>query len=478
MSRKYYITTPIYYVNDKPHIGHAYTTVAADVLARWHRHRGDEVFFLTGTDEHGAKVAESAVEAGQEPQEFVNEVAKLFRIAWKNLNIKYDNFIRTTSPEHHRAVGVFINKLKASNSIYEDKYEGLYCVGCEKFITEKELVEGKCPVHNKKPKKIKEKNYFFKLTDYIEQVKELIVSGKMKILPEERKKEVLGLFEQGMEDFSVSREKVKWGIPLPFDKKQNIYVWVEALQNYISGIGYGEPSEKFSKWWPADCHIMAKDILKFHAIYWPALLLAVGEPLPKEQFIHGFFTIDGKKMSKSLGNVINPNDLVNQYGSDATRYLLLSQFPFGQDGDVKKSLFDEKYNSDLANGLGNLVSRTANLMEKNDVGIDTAQQPISNDKVDIINKQIEHYRFDEALKGIYGIISQANKYLDEQAPWKHTPDDKEKTTIVLQNVSDWIKTIAELIYPFMPITSRRISQQFAGPSVKKEDGLFPRLSDK
>ncbi|MBU1074666.1 class I tRNA ligase family protein, partial [Patescibacteria group bacterium] len=305
-----FITTPIYYVNDKPHIGHAYTTVAADILARWHKQKGDEVFFLTGTDEHGAKVAESAKLANKSPQQLCDKNSKLFKEAFDNLNLSYDYFIRTTDQRHEKSVAKFMQKLYDQGDIYEGTYEGLYCTGCENFLTEKELVDGKCPDHLKEPEKISEKNYFFKLTKYLSKVQTLIEKDEIKILPEDKKKEALGLFKQGLEDFSVSRENVKWGIPLPFDKSQVTYVWVEALQNYISAIGYGDDRREFEKWWQNPLHIMAKDILKFHCIYWPALLLAAGEEPPKQMFLHGFFSINGQKMSKSIGNVIDPNDLV------------------------------------------------------------------------------------------------------------------------------------------------------------------------
>ncbi|MFC1662705.1 class I tRNA ligase family protein, partial [Patescibacteria group bacterium] len=351
MEKKFYITTPIYYVNDKPHIGHAYTTIAADVMARyWRKKLGeDNVFYLTGTDEHGAKVAESAEKAGKSPKEFTDEVTELFKEAWAKLDISHNYFVRTTDERHHKSVDKFMEQLKKSGSIYEGEYEGLYCRGCEKFLTEKELVDGKCEIHDTEPEQLKEKNYFFKLTDYADKVQELIESDKMVVEPAWAKSEVLGLFKQGLEDFSITRESVKWGVPLVFDKEQMVYVWVEALQNYISAIGYGDDDKEFKKWWPASIHLMAKDILKFHAIYWPAMLLAVGTKPPEKQFIHGFFSIDGKKMSKSIGNVIDPNYLVEKFGSDATRYLLLSQFPFGQDGDIKAEKFAEQYNADLAN---------------------------------------------------------------------------------------------------------------------------------
>ncbi|MFH2104698.1 MAG: class I tRNA ligase family protein [Parcubacteria group bacterium] len=325
---KFYITTPIYYVNDKPHIGHAYTTVAADVLARYHRLRGDDVHFLTGNDEHGDKVARSAEEAGQEPQAFCDEMSAKYQLTWDRLNIGYDDYIRTTEPRHKEAVQDFLTVLKDKGAIYEGTYEGLYCTGCEKFLTDKELVDGECPDHKKAPEKLSEKNYFFKLGDYLNEVKRQIEKDEIKVDPENIKREVLGLFKQDLQDFSVSRESVKWGIELPFDKSQKTYVWVEALQNYITAIGYKDDQKKFKRYWPADVHLMAKDIIKFHAIFWPAMLLAADLPVPKQIFAHGFFTIDGQKMSKTIGNVIDPNDLVDEYGADATRYLILSQFWF------------------------------------------------------------------------------------------------------------------------------------------------------
>ncbi|MBU3922770.1 methionine--tRNA ligase, partial [Patescibacteria group bacterium] len=353
------ITTPIYYVNDIAHLGHAYTTLAADVLTRFFREQGEQVFFLTGTDEHGAKIAESAKKEGKDPKEFCDEKSELFKKTWENLNIKYDHFVRTTDEKHEKAVKKFLENLK--DSIYEKEYEGLYCTGCEKFLTEKELVDGLCPDHKKEPEKIKEKNYFFKLKDYLNKVEKLIESGKLKIEPDFARKETLALLKQDLDDFSISRQKVKWGIEFPFDKNQTIYVWFEALLNYVSSIGYG--TDEFNEWWDDAeiVHLLAKDILKFHTIYWPAILLAAKQKTPDKEFIHGFFTVDGQKMSKTIGNVIDPNDIVNEFGVDGARYLLLSQFPFGQDGDFKKEKFIEKYNSDLANGLGNLVARVLKL---------------------------------------------------------------------------------------------------------------------
>lgn len=472
--RRFYITTPIYYVNDKPHIGHIYTTIAADILARYYRIKGKEVFFLTGTDEHGAKVAESAKKAGKSPREFCDKNSKLFKNTFQNLNLSFDYFVRTTDRRHEKAVAKFMQKLWENGDIYEGTYEGLYCTDCEKFLSDKELIQDKCPDHLKVPEKISEKNYFFKLKKYLPRVKKLIEEDKIKIHPEERKRETQGLFRQGLEDFSVSREKVKWGIPLPFDKKQITYVWVEALQNYISAIGYGDNRKEFEKWWPADAHLMGKDILKFHAIYWPALLLAAGEKLPKELFIHGFFTINGQKMSKTLGNVIDPNTLVKKFGPDATRYLLLSQFPLGQDGDIKEEKFEEKYNADLANGLGNLVSRTLNMIEQYCGGKipKLVKSPRSLSKVKGL---IEKLMFDKALKEIWEAIEWTNQYIDKEKPWK-LKNNQSRLEKVISELAAVLCEVASNLSPFVPETSEKIITQISNKKIKKGKPLFPRIN--
>lgn len=475
MAQRFYITTPIYYVNDRPHIGHAYTTVAADVLARYHRQKGHDVFFLTGTDEHGAKVAESAQKAGMEPQAFCDQNSLLFKDAFKALDISHDYFIRTTDKRHLRAVQKFMQLLHDRGHIYEGVYEGLYCVGCEKFLTEKELVDGKCPLHNRPPEKLKEKNYFFKLKKYLPAIQRLVEQGKLGILPAERKNEVLGLFKQDLEDFSVSREKVTWGIPLPFDPKQKTYVWVEALQNYISAVGYGDDEKEFKQWWPADAHLMAKDILKFHAIYWPAMLMAAGVELPKKIFAHGFFSIDGKKMSKSLGNVIDPNDLVSTFGVDAARYLLLTQFPFGQDGDIKESLFAEKYNADLANNLGNLVSRVLNMIEQYLDG-KVEQGAPALVPVEHLGEHIERFEFDFVLKELWAAIAKANQYIDEHAPWQLAKDPAKRGELekVLGTLASFLLECAGVLEPFMPHTADTIVGGLELPRITKGDPLFKR----
>jgi len=475
MKKKILITTPIYYVNDKPHIGHAYTTLAADVLTRFFRTQGNEVFFLTGTDEHGAKIAEAAEKLGKTPKQICDENSKIFKSAWQNLGIKYDYFIRTTDKRHEEAVKKFVEKLKEKNAIYEKEYEGLYCTGCEKFLTEKDLVGGICPDHKTEPSKISEKNYFFKLTDYLPEVEKLIQENQLKIEPENAKKEVLGLLKQGLDDFSISRQKerVKWGIDLPFDKNQIVYVWIDALLNYYTGNG----TKEFEEYWKKGevIHLLAKDILKFHAVYWPAMLLATRRKLPDREFIHGFFTVNGQKMSKTLGNFIDPNDLVNKFGTEATRYLLLSQFPLTQDGDVKAEGFVGKYNSDLANGLGNLVARVLTLANKYEVKKDRVDKEIEKKAKEIkenYEKDTQEIRLFEALEEIWKFISFCDKYVEENKPWELAKTDKKKLEQVLSNLLYCISEIADLIAPFLPETSEKIKTQI---KTGKSEILFPRL---
>lgn len=470
---KFYITTPIYYVNAKPHIGHAYTTLAADVISRYQKLQGSDAFFLTGTDEHGAKVAQAAEDAGKDPQEFADEVADEFKAAWKNLGIEYSDFIRTTEKRHKEKVQKFLEDLKEKAVLYEGEYKGLYCTGCENFITEKELEGGKCPNHKKEPEEVIEKNWFFKLSDYTKKIKQLIESDDFKIHPEFAKKETLGLLGQDLDDFSISREKVDWGVKLPWDESQTIYVWVDALLNYLTARDYPDLDDK----WPADLQLIGKDILKFHAIYWPAMLLAAGLDVPKQLFVHGYFTIDGQKMSKSLKNVIDPNDLVEKYGVDGARYLLLSQFPFGQDGDVKAEKFDEQYNSDLANGIGNLVSRISNLIEKNFDGKFSAKgRPTSGwdgNQKDFDKLFFENKLF-EALKYIISGFSELDKKIDEQELWNLVKTDKEKAGRILSDIANEIISLARKLEPFLPETAQKIIKQFESKRIEKQEPLFPR----
>ncbi len=477
MKKKFLITTPIYYVNDKPHIGHAFTTLAADVLTRYLRIKGQKVFFLTGTDEHGAKIAQGAEKLGIEPKRFCDKNSELFKNTWKNLNINYSHFIRTTDKIHEKTVKTFLKKLQEKRAVYEKEYRGIYCTGCERFLTKKELVNGKCPNHRIKPEEVSEKNYFFKLRDYLKQVENLIKKNKLKIEPDYAKKETLGLFKQKLDDFSISRqkEKVKWGIELPFDKDQITYVWIDALLNYITGDG----SKEFEKYWKDGCviHLLAKDILKFHAIFWPAMLLAIDHKIPSKEFIHGFFTINGQKMSKTLGNIIDPNNMIKKFGIDATRYLLLSQFPFGQDGDIKEDRFIEKYNADLANGLGNLISRVLKLAIENNIKLSKSisskefLEKIKNTK-DKYKQNIETFKLYEALREIWRLISFCDGYIEKNKPWKLVKTDKKKLKEVLSNLLYCIFEIANLIEPFLPETSEKIKKQLKSGKSKI---LFPRI---
>ncbi|MDD5627068.1 MAG: methionine--tRNA ligase [Patescibacteria group bacterium] len=457
---KFYITTPIYYVNDKPHIGHAYTTVAADVLARWQKMNGKDVFFLTGTDEHGAKIAEAAEKAGKNPQEFSDQVSEEFKKTWKNLDIEPSYFIRTTNPEHEKLAVAFLSRLYEKGFLYEKDYKGLYCIGCEKFLTEKELLEGKCPDHNQKPEMVLEKNWFFNLKEFLPKVKEIVAGGKIKIEPDTAYQEVLGIFKQGLDDFSISRQKVKWGIPVPWDKTQTIYVWVEALLNYWTALKIADHED----FWPPDVHLMSHDILKFHAIYWLAMLAAADVDLPRRIFVHGYFTIDGQKMSKTIGNVIDPNVLVKKFGVDATRYLLLSRFPFGKDGDISEAKMKEMYNADLANGIGNLVARVARFQLRID------KLRIANCELKEYKSLMEELKFYEVLKLIMNKVKECNDMIEEKKPWRIKNEQEIKKT--LMPVVEKIIIIAEMLKPFMPNVSGKILEIL---KTRKSEILFPRI---
>ncbi|PWB38496.1 MAG: methionine--tRNA ligase [Parcubacteria group bacterium] len=484
--KKFYITAPLYYVNGEPHIGHAYTTIVADVLARFYRHElGDNnVYFLTGTDEHGAKVAEAAAKRGMEPQAFVDKISAQFKAVWQELEVTPNDFWRTTDPAHIKIVVDIINTLKQAQTpagndvLYEADYEGLYCVGCEKFIFASELVDGKCPLHNKVPEQVKEKNWFFRLQDFLPTIKKFIESDQLLIYPVSRKNEVLGLIDkQTLPDFSISRsiKSVPWGIDLPWDKTQKVYVWVDALSNYITALGY--PNGKlYKKFWPAEAQIMALDILKFHALYWPAILLALKLPLPKALYIHGFFTIDGQKMSKTIGNVIRPDELVQTYGPDVTKYLILSQFSFGAESDIKVEDFPKKYNADLVNGLGNLVSRVTNMIASyldGHVSVDKKKiKPVG--AAEIIN-----FKFREALLSIWQLIQQANSQIDQTKPWELAksivPADKKKLKQILEYLAQDLYQIAAALEPFMPDTSAKIIRIITAKKISKPaEPLFPR----
>lgn len=469
MDKKFYVTTPIYYVNDAPHIGSAYTTLAGDIIARYYRQKlgKENVFFLAGTDEHGQKIQTVAKEKGLTPIELADKVSQEFKDAWKLLNISNDYFIRTTDSRHEKVVCDLLQKIYDAGYIYSGTYEGPYCVGCERFYRESELVNERCPLHpNKDISHQKEKNYFLKLKDLVnEKVLPKLKSGEYNILPEARKNEILSRIEQGIEDVSVSREGVTWGIPVPWDKSQTVYVWVDALINYYSATQFLENKKDF---WPADLHLMAKDIFWFHAVIWEALLIAAGLDLPRNVFAHGFFTIDGQKMSKSLGNVITPKQLVDRYGVDGARYLMISAVSFGSDGDISLKSFDTKFNADLANGLGNIVSRIAKLSEKIDSFSDYKPEPTE----DYI-KDIEDFKLDQVVEIVRTEIKDLDGIINKNEPWKITDNTKLKN--FLQICVNRIRQIALELQPFLPETSEKITEQFKGPKIKSSDGLFPRL---
>ena len=477
---KKYITTPIYYINAKPHLGHAYTTIAADVLARYYRQKGDEVFFLTGTDEHGAKIAEAAKNAGQQPRIFADQTSKLFEDLSKTLNFSNDAFIRTTNPSHEKIVQEFLQKLHDKELIYEKEYTGLYCIGCEKFLTEKDLVDGKCPDHKTAPQQQSEKNWFFKLSQFESQIKKLIESDEIKVLPQTRKNEILSKIDQGLEDISISRAGVEWGIPVPWDEKQTIYVWVDALINYWSGpIIYQSEKVKSEKYesgselnttddkrlatsdsfWPPDLHLVGRDIMWFHAVIWPALLLAAEEKLPKEIYVQGYFTVDGQKMSKTVGNVIDPVELVDKFGADSVRYYVLRDFPFGEDGDVSLERLKERNNNDLAAGLGNVVQRVLSMIKRYGVAVKSEKIKVKGD-LEIIGKLTEELKFQEALTEIWKEIASVNKSIAESEPWKLEKEErKEDLDLFLKKCYGRILQIADLVDPYLPETSRKIISQ-------------------
>jgi len=516
LGKPFYVTTPIYYVNDVPHIGHAYTTIAADMLARFHKLTGREVYFLTGTDEHGTKVAEAARKIDLSPQAYCDKIVKQFTQTWERLDIENDYFIRTTDERHAEGVRKILDVLRQAKTddgqdvVYSDYYEGLYCTGCEKFMTEKDLVDGVCPDHKKVPEKIREKNYFFRLTAFIDRIKQKIESGEMTILPEERRREVLGLIGQDLPDFSLSRERVEWGISLPFDDSQIAYVWVDALSNYITAIGYGDDPKSFEQWWTKAeiVHLMAKDILKFHCLYWPAMLMAAGLELPDTLLLHGFFTVDGDKMSKTLGNQIDPNEMVEQFGPDGTRYLLLTQYPFGVDGDIQAKRFNQQYNSDLANDLGNLVSRVVKMVQVNFDG--KIPSPCKDfDEFDELMRasealpgatyeHIKHYRLTHAIGESLKLIRQANKFFNDTAPWKLVKTgETEKLGGILYACLEVIRIVSITLFPIMPRKMREVrmvlglddttlnfdkAQEFfdlePGSEIKLDQPIFPRLDIK
>jgi len=472
--KKYYITTAIDYVNASPHAGHALEKIQADVVARYHRNLGREVFFLTGTDENSLKNVQAAKKEGIPVKELVDKYAKKFYQLKEILNLSFDDFIRTTEKRHIRGA----QKLwqACQKDIYKKNYRGLYCVGCEAFYKENELIEGKCPEHQVEPELIEEENYFFQLSKYQKKLKTLVEKDKIKIIPETRKSEILSFIHSGLEDICVSRSKERahgWGIPVPDDSSQIQWVWFDALSNYITAVGYGQDEEKFKKYWPADIHFIGKGISRFHAIYWPAILISAGLDVPKAIFIHGYITSGGQKMSKSLGNVIDPFELVKKYGTDPVRYFLLREISPTEDGDFTFEKFEERYNADLAKGLGNLAARIITLAQNSNLQIPITDQAPSPKLQRIVNKtrekykkDLEEFKFNEALVVIWELISFGDKYIEEEKPWEN------KNQKIIKDLLIVLSSVAEFLKPFLPETSKKILEQI---NAKKSQPLFPKL---
>ena len=496
MSKTFYLTTPIYYVNDKPHIGHAYTTILADVLARYYRNAGRETFFLTGLDEHGQKVQQAAEDRGIEPQQHCDEMAPRFIDLWEKLHISYDDFIRTTENRHKKIVQMFLQKVYDAGDIYEDEYEGLYSVSEERFITEKEAESDEF----RDIKKLKEKNYFFKMGKYQDALIDHIKSNPKFIQPEHRKNEILGFLRQPLNDLCVSRPKsrLNWGIELPFDKEYVTYVWFDALINYITSPGFGKDHESFDKWWPVSYHLIGKDILTTHAVYWPTMLMSANIELPQSIFAHGWWLMGESKMSKSIGNVINPMDLIDDYGVDPVRYYLMREMVLGQDSNFTMESFIQRYNSDLANDFGNLLSRISTLMKKNYDGRIPDPGELSEAELRIktkgeslcgtVNGMIKNMRLNEAIENTMQYIRSVNKYMEENAPWKLVKEDKSAAGRILYTAGEALRLGAVLLSPVMPNRTAILLDALNAPGVdlswgglkpgetlKDHEPLFPRV---
>lgn len=512
MDRKaFYVTTPIYYPNDVPHIGHAYTTVATDLVARYHRLRGKDVFFLTGTDEHGKKVPQAARDQDMEPQAFVDQMEPRWREVWERLDISNDDYIRTTEPRHEAAVSKLLQAVhdNGRDDIYLGTYEGLYCVSCEAYYTEDELVEGMCPLHGKPVEAMSEENYFFRLSAYQERLLEHYERHPDAVQPQARRNEVLSLVKGGLRDFSISRTSFAWGVPLPWDPEHVCYVWFDALTNYITAAGYADDPERFARTWPADVHFIGKDILRFHAIYWPAMLMAGGVEPPRQVWAHGFLLVGGEKMSKTRLTGIHPFQLIDHFGVDAYRYYFMREIQFGQDGNFSWESMHERYHADLANGLGNLASRVLAMLasyfggevpEASVAGVEADLPAVVEDAVGRLDEHMGALALSPALAAVWDVVGRANGYLVEKEPWALAKEDgrREELASILYASAEVLRILAVLISPIMPRAASELWAQLGvaepleaqrlpdaarwgglapGTRSRKGEPLFPRLED-